>query len=129
MASKKRKASGKREPQLDDFETEEDFRAAWQRWRETRDNNNESVKRSRQAAKEKRAEHERLYQQRQEENTQLEALVSELKSEVNFLSKVLKNPEALDTQERQRLEQLVSDATVNASVGTEGLLDLEAAPT
>eukprot|EP00051_Salpingoeca_urceolata_P003252 m.56375 g.56375 ORF g.56375 m.56375 type:complete len:130 (+) comp12606_c1_seq1:311-700(+) len=107
---KKRKACGKREPQRSDYATEDEFKRSWQRWRETRDNNNESVKRSRQLAKQKRQEHEQQYQQRQQENAQLEALVSELKGEVTFLSKVLKDPESLDAEERRRLDQLIEEA-------------------
>eukprot|EP00051_Salpingoeca_urceolata_P006930 m.91761 g.91761 ORF g.91761 m.91761 type:complete len:137 (-) comp15050_c0_seq1:73-483(-) len=120
---RKRKTTGKREPKRAEFKTEAEYSKAWQRWRETRDSNNESVKRSRQAAKEKRLEHERLYQQRKQENTQLEALVTELKGEVTFLSKVLKNPESLDADERRRLQQLVQEANGNGALDAVGSND------
>jgi hypothetical protein len=40
---KRKRNNNKREPTKDEFGTEEEYLAAWHKWRETRDNNNESV--------------------------------------------------------------------------------------
>lgn len=44
----------KREPLRDEFDSEQAFTAAWAKWRDDRDQNNRSVKRSRQRAKQRR---------------------------------------------------------------------------
>ena len=35
--------SNKREPNRDEFSTEDEYQQAWQKWREIRDHNNDSV--------------------------------------------------------------------------------------
>lgn len=51
---KRKRPMSKREPHRDEFDTEETFSAAWAKWRDDRDQNNRSVKRSRQRAKQRR---------------------------------------------------------------------------
>lgn len=48
---KRKQPSNKREPIADEFSDEEEFKRAWAKWRDDRDHNNQSVKRSRQRAK------------------------------------------------------------------------------
>lgn len=105
---RKRRITNKKEPRRDEFPSEEEFQLAWTRWRESRDNNNESVKRSRQLAKQKRDEQERLHREREQQNAQLERLVAQMRNEVVFLNKVLKTPELLDAQELAQLEDLLT---------------------
>eukprot|EP00045_Choanoeca_perplexa_P001080 m.17915 g.17915 ORF g.17915 m.17915 type:complete len:175 (+) comp10717_c0_seq1:80-604(+) len=105
---RRKRASNKKEPERGEYDTEEDFQLAWTKWRESRDNNNESVKRSRMMAKKKREEQERLHEEREAQNRQLEGVVSSMREEVRFLNKVLKTPELLDRQELVRLEELLA---------------------
>ncbi len=53
------------------------------------------MKRSRENAKLKKMDHERLCQEREKENLVLEQLVKQLRQEVIFLTKVLKRPNDL----------------------------------
>lgn len=106
--ARRKRTSNKKEPTRDEFESEEDYQLAWTKWRESRDNNNESVKRSRMLAKKKREEQERIHREREEQNAELEVMVSDMKDEVKFLNKVLKTPELLDRTELVRLEELLA---------------------
>jgi hypothetical protein len=76
---KRRRINNKKEPARDEFETEEEFKLEWTKWRESRDNNNESVKRSRLMAKNKRSEQERLHHEREAENIRLESMVGQMR--------------------------------------------------
>ncbi|EGD76206.1 hypothetical protein PTSG_00911 [Salpingoeca rosetta] len=105
---RRRRPTNKKEPKRDEYASEQEFQLAWTRWRESRDNNNESVKRSRQLAKQKRDEQERIHREREQQNAQLEKLVSQMRNEVVFLNKVLKTPELLDAQELAQLEDLLT---------------------
>ncbi|EDQ92677.1 uncharacterized protein MONBRDRAFT_31046 [Monosiga brevicollis MX1] len=105
---RKKRASNKKEPTRDEFGSEEEYQLAWTKWRESRDNNNESVKRSRMMAKKKREEQERVHEEREAQNRKLETVVSSMRDEVKFLNKVLKTPELLDRQELVRLEELLA---------------------
>lgn len=105
---RKRRSSNKKEPTRDEFETDEEFQLAWTRWRDLRDHNNESVKRSRQMAKKKREEQERLHREREAQNSELEKMVGAMKDEVKFLNKVLKTPELLDRAELKKLDDLLA---------------------
>eukprot|EP00048_Salpingoeca_helianthica_P000254 m.40372 g.40372 ORF g.40372 m.40372 type:complete len:201 (-) comp10311_c1_seq2:118-720(-) len=100
----------KKEPQREDFGSEEEFNLAWIKWRETRDSNNESVKRSRICAKLKKIDHEHLLKERDEEHSQLNQMLERLKDEAAFLNKVLSMPEQLDATERDRLLHFLSTA-------------------
>merc|ERR1712166_1421284 len=53
---KRKRPTSKREPLPDEFSDEEEYDQAWTKWREDRDHNNRSVKRSRQRAKLKKLE-------------------------------------------------------------------------
>eukprot|EP01147_Barroeca_monosierra_P008299 gene8299-10179_t len=105
---RRRRPTNKKEPAREEYKTDEEFQLAWTRWRESRDNNNESVKRSRALAKQKRDEQERIHREREQQNAQLEKLVGQMKNEVVFLNKVLKTPELLDAQELSQLEDLLT---------------------
>eukprot|EP00055_Hartaetosiga_balthica_P007593 m.26338 g.26338 ORF g.26338 m.26338 type:complete len:190 (-) comp5849_c0_seq1:561-1130(-) len=105
---KKKRSSNKKEPTRDEFGSDEEFNLVWTKWRESRDNNNESVKRSRMLARQRRDEQEHLHKERESQNQQLEKLVSQMRNEVTFLNKVLKTPELLDSQELAQLEDLLA---------------------
>lgn len=53
---KRKRPTSKREPLPDEYGDEGEYNVAWAKWREDRDHNNRSVKRSRQRAKLKKAE-------------------------------------------------------------------------
>jgi hypothetical protein len=105
---RKRRASNKKEPVREEFDSEEQYTLAWTRWRDLRDHNNESVKRSRMMAKQKRDEQERLHREREAQNSELEKMVGAMKEEVKFLNKVLKTPELLDRTELKKLDDLLA---------------------
>jgi len=107
---KRKRGCNRKEPQREEYQTEDEYKIAWQRWRESRDNNNDSVMRSRENAKKKRKDHERMCQERESENTHLEDLVGSLRSEVAFLAKVLTNPQSLNDQEKMQLQSLVDNS-------------------
>jgi len=105
---RKRRATNKKEPQREEYETEAEYTEAWTRWRDLRNHNNESVKRSRLMAKKKREEQERLHREREAQNAELEKMVGAMKEEVKFLNKVLKTPELLDRGELKKLDDLLA---------------------
>eukprot|EP00730_Choanoeca_flexa_P020181 TRINITY_DN9869_c0_g1_i1.p1 TRINITY_DN9869_c0_g1~~TRINITY_DN9869_c0_g1_i1.p1 ORF type:complete len:299 (+),score=67.18 TRINITY_DN9869_c0_g1_i1:102-998(+) len=104
---RRKRLMNKREPQRDEFATEEEYQEQWQKWREVRDHNNESVKRSRENARFRKAQHEKQVQQRERENSELATEVSQLREQVAFLTKVLKDPEQLSSAEQQAMKDLV----------------------
>lgn len=104
---KRKRNNNKREPLRAEFATEELYEEAWGKWRDTRDNNNESVKRSRENAKVKRGDHERQCEERERENEQLTVEVGLLRQQVNCLNKVLEAPETLTIDEQQVVRQLL----------------------
>lgn len=104
---KRKRNNNKREPFRAEFASEELYEEAWHKWRDTRDNNNESVKRSRENAKVKRGDHERQCEERERENEQLTVQVSMLRQQVNCLNKVLEAPESLTLDEQQVVRQLL----------------------
>ena len=50
-AQRRKRPLSKREPQPDEFSDDNEYSRAWTKWREDRDHNNKSVKRSRERAK------------------------------------------------------------------------------
>lgn len=105
---KRKRAMNKREPERDEFDNEEDYQTAWQRWRDTRDHNNESVKRSRENARMKKQKHVQMCKEREKENAELTNEVQKLREQVQFLTKVLAQPEKLDKKEQQLVSALMS---------------------
>ena len=110
---RKPKFNKKREPMRSEFSSQNEYQLAWVKWRENRDNNNDSVKRSREAAKERRYEIQHALETRQEESQKLEESLTTMKTEVQFLKKVLKSPDALTPPEQRRLRDIVSEAMTN----------------
>eukprot|EP00045_Choanoeca_perplexa_P004580 m.39217 g.39217 ORF g.39217 m.39217 type:complete len:297 (+) comp12649_c0_seq1:132-1022(+) len=105
---RRKRLMNKREPQRDEFASEEEFQDNWQRWRAVRDHNNESVKRSRENARHRKAQHEQQVQARERENSELADEVSQLRDQVTFLTKVLKDPAQLSADEQQAMQALVT---------------------
>jgi heterogeneous nuclear ribonucleoprotein U-like protein 1 len=109
------RGSHKKEPQREEFPDQESYEAAWARWRDARDSNNASVKRSRELAKKKRSEQERLHQEREQQNAELEKLVFAMKEEVRSVETVnteqsksaarLQQPESLCREEEEGLKR------------------------
>lgn len=104
---KRKRNNNKREPTRDEFDSEEQYQEAWTKWRGTRDNNNESVKRSRENAKMKRKDHEELCVQRESENQELLKEVLNLRQQVSCLNKVLEAPDSLTTHEQQMVRDIL----------------------
>lgn len=113
--NKKKRISSKhkREPVQADFKTQRDYEAAWEQWRRIRDNNNNSVKKSRNQSKAKKDEHEAICEQKTKENAILEKLVKQLREEVTLLTRMLRNPSALDETERSLLSSLLQPNVSN----------------
>eukprot|EP00047_Mylnosiga_fluctuans_P011351 m.20840 g.20840 ORF g.20840 m.20840 type:complete len:260 (+) comp3566_c0_seq1:119-898(+) len=99
-------------PSRDEFATEEEYQLEWTRWREARDTNNESVKRSRSSQKKNEKTFDQLLQQRKEECDALAALLSQLQDEAKFLRKILSSPDPhnLEPVERDRLMSVLTMA-------------------
>jgi len=105
-SQRKKRVSNKKEPQRSDFASDEEYKEAWHKWREIRDHNNDSVKRSRQAAKQRKQQHEKLCKQRQAENKQLSNEVASLRNEIELLRQVLASPDEVEQDTKQRLQTL-----------------------
>jgi len=78
----------KREPELNEYGSKAEFDEAWEKWRQTRDQNNESVKRSRENSRAKKIEHDKLCEERERENSELTVQVQKLREQVTVLTKV-----------------------------------------
>lgn len=115
QAKKRKRNHNKREPLRDEFDSEEAYLDSWHKWRDTRDNNNESVKRSREHARQRRSDHEQLCHEREEENRQLVEEVQMLRQQVSCLSKVLQQPDALTPDEQLVVRNLLDPV---AGLGT-----------
>jgi len=115
---KRKRNNNKREPLREDFDSDEAYQEAWTKWRDTRDNNNESVKRSREHARQRKSDHEQLCQEREQENKLLVEEVQLLRQQVSCLSKVLQQPEALSAD-----EQMVVRNLLDPVAGLAGALD------
>eukprot|EP00047_Mylnosiga_fluctuans_P001913 m.222395 g.222395 ORF g.222395 m.222395 type:complete len:334 (-) comp10753_c0_seq1:170-1171(-) len=115
---KRKRNNNKREPLREDFDSDEAYQEAWAKWRDTRDNNNESVKRSREHARQRKFDHEQLCQEREQENKLLVEEVQLLRQQVSCLSKVLQQPEALTAD-----EQMVVRNLLDPVAGLAGALD------
>lgn len=102
--------NSKREPQRDEFDSDEAYRLAFVAWKETRESNNQSVKRSRENAKLRKAQHEELCRAREKENLELENQLGALQEEVNLLGRVLQAPQSLSLPEIARLKAVLEAA-------------------
>lgn len=86
--SLRKKANHRKEPLREEFPSEDAYMDAWQRWRDIRNNNNESVKKSRENSRAKKMEHDRLCRDREAENARLTREVARLREDVAFLTRV-----------------------------------------
>lgn len=103
---KRKRQMNKREPERSEFGSEAEFAEAWEKWRQIRDQNNESVKRSRENSRAKKLEHDRLCEERERENSELTSQVQKLREQVTFLTKVLQT-EHLSEEDEERVASLM----------------------
>eukprot|EP00051_Salpingoeca_urceolata_P026890 m.479162 g.479162 ORF g.479162 m.479162 type:complete len:596 (+) comp21349_c0_seq1:547-2334(+) len=102
---KRRTQRSRKEPERVMFATDEEFDAAWQRWRQSRDSNNESVHRSRELLRKQRAETAQLKAKRERDNRRLEAEAASLQQTLSLLVKATQDPHSLQPDEVQRLRE------------------------
>eukprot|EP00055_Hartaetosiga_balthica_P016201 m.100899 g.100899 ORF g.100899 m.100899 type:complete len:272 (-) comp9053_c1_seq1:2310-3125(-) len=103
-----KKSTNKREPTRDGYATKAEFERAWNAWREQRDHNNESVKKSREMRKKREKEHETQCHQREHQNRELAKEVNNLKKEIMFLTKSLKEPGNMTVEEQTKMDSLMA---------------------
>ena len=65
---KKKRPHTRKEPKREDYASQEEFEEAYTKWRQARDNNNLSVKKSRENQRMQREKHERICREREEQN-------------------------------------------------------------
>eukprot|EP00049_Salpingoeca_infusionum_P005410 m.91743 g.91743 ORF g.91743 m.91743 type:complete len:245 (-) comp12959_c0_seq1:1225-1959(-) len=111
-APRKKRAMNKREPERSEFATEREYKDAWHKWRIERDQNNESVKRSREAARERKEQNELLCQRRMKENSALKSQVATLQANILTLTQFLRQSEP-DPETHARVKQIIQ--TVHSS--------------
>eukprot|EP00043_Microstomoeca_roanoka_P010656 m.101118 g.101118 ORF g.101118 m.101118 type:complete len:203 (-) comp14960_c0_seq2:258-866(-) len=105
--SKKKRPHTRKEPQREDYKTEEEYLKVWHKWRNARNNNNKSVKKSRETQRIRREKHEVLCKQREEENQKIEADLRVLKENINLLVRAVQQPDDLTPAEMQDLRDLL----------------------
>ena len=86
--STKKMMSNRKEPTADEYANDAEFSEAWTQWREARDSNNDSVKKSREASRAKKEQQEQLIISCDEENAALSQEVMELREGVAFIRQV-----------------------------------------
>lgn len=114
--SKKRKRPHTRkEPERHEYSSQAQFDAAWKRWRNVRNSNNESVKKSRERERAKRREKEELCKKLEAENEDLERLAEQARDTMAFLSDAVSNPFALAEADFTRLQAILRSSTTAVS--------------
>lgn len=101
--------SNKREPLPEDFDDEETFKKAWAKWRDDRDHNNRSVKRSRQRAKLRKLEALKVAQsssKTKKSEGSPEAQLEACKIELHLLVRLIKK-RSLTTTEQKRVNAVI----------------------
>lgn len=89
-----------RRPTREEFEDEAEFCAAYQRWRQVRDRNNDAVKRSREKYKAKKKSTEVVSSRERELEEQLESL----KARLALFARALTKPGSLSAEEQESLQ-------------------------
>lgn len=120
---KRKRPTSKREPLLDEFSDEEEYNQAWSKWREDRDHNNRSVKRSRQRAKQKKLEVAKSTSSGSRGKARPESTENQLnvaRDDLRLLAKALKKNFLNDTQQK-RVKTLLSmyDSDDSGKMGSE----------
>lgn len=93
-----------RRPTREDYEDEAEYCAAYHRWRQVRDRNNDAVKRSREKYKAKKRSTDAVSRREQD----LRAEVSKLKAHLALFAKALRAPAQLTLLEQASLNECVS---------------------
>ena len=107
---KRKRPTSKREPLPDEFSDEEEYNHAWSKWREDRDHNNRSVKRSRQRAKQKKIEAVKSTSSGSRGNARPESTENQLnvaRDDLKLLARALKKDFLNDAQQK-RVKTLLS---------------------
>lgn len=99
--------ASRKQPSRSDFATEREFQAAWHKWRQSRDNNNNSVRRSRQLLRSEQGRQEQMCLERARENELLELEMSSLSSDAKLLAKAMSQPLTLSRDERDRVRLMM----------------------
>lgn len=103
---KRKRPHTRKEPGREDFASLEEYEAAWSRWREVRDNNNQSVKRSREVQRQRRLAQQEERAARERENDDLERRLWGMKKQVAFLARAVATPCQLTDEDWERLYEV-----------------------
>lgn len=103
-----KRPKSKREPRREEYDTPEAFHGAWTRWREWRDDNNRSVKRSRERKKMQDRRETKQAAAQEHENSALEKTVAELKRQVALLTRGIGAPASLSAHERRDISRIMA---------------------
>eukprot|EP00043_Microstomoeca_roanoka_P015000 m.149659 g.149659 ORF g.149659 m.149659 type:complete len:199 (-) comp16159_c2_seq2:97-693(-) len=106
--SKKKRPHTRKEPSRDEFATEAEYLKVWNRWRSARNNNNKSVKKSRETQRQRREQHETLCRQREEENQQMENDLRKLKDHISLLVHAVQSPNELTETQVNELRGILA---------------------
>lgn len=122
--SKRKRGASKREPLAEEFANKTEFDSAWQKWREDRDQNNRSVKRSRERAKLRKLQEAskkatgRGGRQAADVTSKVEAIftdardeLEEAKAELALLCKYIRDQDSVTGHEGRRVKRLVTKYT------------------
>ncbi len=108
---KRARLSTRRQPARDEYPSEELYLEAWNKWRIERDNNNESVKKSRQRAKQMRQlEAQKERRERLEARTPQEQ-VKDMEKEIMLLIKAFQTRHLLTRTEEAELREMIGHYT------------------
>eukprot|EP00730_Choanoeca_flexa_P017405 TRINITY_DN8382_c0_g1_i1.p1 TRINITY_DN8382_c0_g1~~TRINITY_DN8382_c0_g1_i1.p1 ORF type:complete len:283 (+),score=55.09 TRINITY_DN8382_c0_g1_i1:220-1068(+) len=115
--AKRKRPHTRKEPTRDEFSSDAEFRDAWEKWRVARDNNNLSVKRSREAQRRKKEQHETICKQREAENARLEKELAQMRMKMSFLVRAVSQPQTMTEADQQQLRfMLLEEAAKQASM-------------
>lgn len=126
-AQRRKRPLSKREPQPDEFSDDNEYSRAWTKWREDRDHNNKSVKRSRERAKIRKLQQEKSSKKRKQPNGKdstrqgtsynddstdettnlLTEQLHQAERKVFVLSKLFRNPERMTAAEKKEAEAVL----------------------
>lgn len=108
LRKRKRLGHNKKQPTRREFNSEAEFQIAWHQWRDDRDHNNESVKKSRLRAKQKKVIDDRRRRQQQLESRTVEQQVQDMQGEITLLIKALTTPGLLTRKDHTELKNIIS---------------------
>ncbi|EGD73902.1 hypothetical protein PTSG_05597 [Salpingoeca rosetta] len=110
-AKKPRGRQYRKQPNREDFDTDDAFSAAWSEWRAIRERNNAAVHRSREKAKARKLLDKQALEEREREFQRLKTAVEMLNKNVQLLIKARRSPEQLTSLEEAWLQTLCHSDT------------------